>query len=428
MPLDGQALKIRFPPKFKELFQPQVTPAGLPVRYRSAYGGRGGAKSRSFARALIGQAITEKHLILCTREYQNSIADSVHRVLVGQIEDLKLSRWFDVTDRYISCKLTGSEFIFKGLNRSIQEIRSLEGVTRCWIEEAQSISRDSWELLDPTIRAKGCEIWASWNTVDSTDTIYQLFVKNPLEDAIVVEVNWRDNPWFPPELDRLRRQWQVRDPDSYDWVWEGALRKISAAAIFRGKYVVEPFEQPEVVERFFFGVDWGFSNDPLACVRSYIIGDDLYIDHEYFGVGVELDDIVPCLAGGTSSDGVEHPGIPGFTEWPIKADPSRPETISYIKRKGIAISAAETWQGSVEDGVTHLKGFRMIHIHPRCVNLQREARLYSYKIDPKGRDEDGNPLILPKIEDKENHGWDAQRYALDGYIQRRGAMALWAQL
>ena len=122
------------------------------------------------------------------------------------------------------------------------------------------------------------------------------------------------------------------------------------------------------------------------------------------------------------SDESTYPGIPGAREWPIKGDNSRPETISFLRRQGFNIDAADKWQGSVEDGITHLRGFEEIIIHERCKHTAAEARLYSYKVDKLTRE------ILPVIVDKHNHCWDAIRYSLDGYIQARGGLGVWQRL
>ena len=390
-------------------------------------------KSWSMARALTIQAHHTKQLILCTREFQNSIADSVHRVIRRQITLLGINQWFEVEKASIRSRVTGSEFIFKGLQKNIQEIRSLEGVTRTWVEEAQSTSEDSWIYLEPTVlREPGAELWASFNPVDSTDPTYQRFIVKPPgpDRATILKVGWQDNFWFPPELEELRRHALRTDPERYDWVWEGFCRKVSEAAVFRNRFTVEGFEEPEVVDRYYYGADWGFANDPSVLIRSYIHNDTLFITHEAYAVGVEIDDLPALFAGGRAiKTGIEYPGVPGAKDWPIKADSSRPETISYIARRGFAISAAEKWPGSVEDGIQHLKGFKQIVIHERCVNTAQEFRLYSYKVDPRTLNpETGLPVVLPKLEDRNNHSIDAARYALDGYIQKRGGVGIWAKL
>jgi phage terminase large subunit len=372
-----------------------------PASYKVAYGGRGSAKSTSFARALIATAVSEKHLILCTREFQNSISDSVHRLLGNSINAMGLSKYFDIQKATIICPVTGSEFIFKGLRRNAEEIKSTEGVTRCWVAEARSTSEDSWTFLDPTIRTEGAEVWVDLNPDQEDDPTYKRFIINPPPGSIVRKVSWRDNPYFPKRLDELRRHMLRTDPEAYDWVWEGHCRKITEATIFRDKYTIEAFDIPEDVDRFFYGADWGFAVDPSVLVRFYIRNNCLYICDEAFAIGKEGRDLYVLFAGGTDRAGDEWPGVPGATDWPIKADSARPETISQMRRMGLNISAADKWKGCVEDGIAHLKSFDHIFIHERCVNMAQEARLYSYKVDAR------NKQVLPIVLDKHNHGWDA---------------------
>jgi phage terminase large subunit len=380
--------------------------------------------SWSIATALIAKSFEQKRLILCAREFQNSIADSVHRLLSNRITELDLYRYFDIQRNTIICTLTGSEFIFKGLHHNFAEIKSTEGIDLVWLEEAQSMSEDSWRELIPTIRKKGSEIWVSYNPCNDEDPTHQRFVVKPRRgNALVVKVNWDENPWFPAELEE-ERQWDLaNDPDAYDWVWCGECRRISQASIFRNRYTVQSFEDPEQLDRLFYGVDWGFAESPTVILRMFIYDDCLYITHEAWGINVELDDLPAMFDGGIAKkNGVIWPGVPGVREWPIKADAARPETISYMRRQGFAISAAEKWPGSVEDGIAHLKGFKKIIIHPRCSHAVQEFRLYSYKTDPKTNE------ILPIVVKKHDHVPDAVRYALDQFIIKRGALGVWQRL
>jgi phage terminase large subunit len=418
---------VVIPAAYAPLFW-RTMPDGTPIRYRVFYGGRGAAKSSSFARALTAQAYSDRHLILCTRQFQNSITDSVYRVVEQSIYAIGVQHWFEFTRNSIYCKRTESEFIFKGLERNINEIRSLEGVTRCWLEEANSTRFDSWTVLDPTIRRPGSEIWISYNPEFEEDPIHKKFVVDPApRNALVRKTSWRDNPFFKKTaLYDLRLDWLKHHPDTYDWVWEGECRRISEAAIFRGTFDVEPFDTPRNVDRFYFGADWGFANDPSVLIRCWIADEVLYIDYEAYAVGVEIDDLPALFAGGVAAKtGVSYPGVPGCLEWPIFADSARPETISYLARRapGFPIHPAEKWRGSVEDGIAHLKGFRRIKIHPRCENTAREFRLYSYATDPHD-----SRIILPKIVDKHNHAIDACRYALGKWIMQRGNLGVWARL
>lgn len=382
------------------------------LRYKISYGGRGSAKSWTVARLLLGRAYTRKRRILCAREFQTSIADSVHKLLSDQIQEMGLGRHFDIQAKAIFCRVTGSEFIFKGLRHSINTIRSLEGIDECWVEEAQAVSEESWNILIPTIRKEGSSFWITFNPYEEADPTYQRFVANPPDDAVVLKTSYRDNPRMPSTLERERRYMLRTDPDAYDWVWEGNTRKISDAVIFRGKFRVDRFEAPEGTH-FRLGADWGFSSDPLALVRCYIRDRKLFIDHEAYGHGVELDSIPQLFEQ-----------VPGAKSWPIRADDSRPETISHIRHKGWNISGAPKWQNSVEDGVEHLRGaYEEIVVHERCEHTLQELRLYSYKTDPRNR-----TIILPQIVDKHNHCIDALRYALVDIIKTRGSAALFAAI
>lgn len=392
-------INVEIAPIFIELFRPH--------RYKVLYGGRGGAKSWSIARALVAIAYTSTKRILCARELQGSISDSVHKLLKDQIELMGLLPWFTITQNSIVCTITGSEFIFKGLRHNFTEIKSTEGIDICWVEEAQFVTKDSWEVLIPTIRKQGSEIWISFNPEEEADETYKRFVLHPPHDCWSKKVGWQDNPWFPDTLEAERVYMLETDPEGYEHVWGGHPKTIGDAVIFKGKYLIEVFDTDIFHTRLFHGADWGFANDPTALVRCWVKkqsdGEHLYVDQESVGYGVEIDE-TPALFRKISTS----------VSWPIKADNSRPETISYVRRQGFNVSPADKWAGSVEDGIAHLKGFRKIHVHQRCKHLQQELRLYQYKVDKNTKD------ILPIIVDKNNHCIDALRYALDGYIKRRG--------
>lgn len=399
-----EATNLEFAPKFAPLFKP--------MRYKVFHGGRGGAKSWEIARALILISSSKKTRILCAREVQNTIKDSVHKLLRDQIESLGLLPWFTITDNSIKSSV-GSEFIFKGLRYDVQGVKSTEGVDICWVEEAQTVTAASWDALSPTIRKEGSEIWISFNPGEETDPTYQRFVANPPDDSVVVEVNYCDNPWFPEVLRKEMEYCKRVDYDAYEHIWMGKPKKISAAVIFSGKYRVEAFDDDlwRQADRLFFGADFGFSQDPSTLIRSFILHNKLYVEYEAYGVGVELDEMAQL-----------YDSVPLSREWPVKGDCSRPETISYMRRQGFGIDAADKWAGCVEDGITHLRGFEQIIIHERCKHMADEARLYSYKVDKLSGD------VLPVIVDKHNHCWDAVRYSLDGYIQARGGLGVWQRL
>lgn len=406
-------------------------PVYIPSRYKIAYGGRGSSKSWGFTGVAAMLATGKPLRVLCVRELQNSIQESVHKLLSDRIESMKLASYFDIQRQGIY-GANGSEFIFAGIKNDPGKIKSTEGIDICFVEEAEKVSEQSWKVLIPTIRKTGSELWIVFNPNDEKDPTYQRFVKHMPPQCRRVEINWYDNPWFPKELE-LERQYALQliteaaDDDErvqlqadYDHIWEGKTLRRSDAAVFRRRVVVEPFDEPPDGTRIHFGADFGFANDPTALVRFWITDhvdangmdyQELWVSHEAFGYRVEIDE-TPQL----------FDTVPGARLWPMKGDCARPETISYLSRHGFNISEAEKWQGCVEDGIAHIKAFRRIHVHPRCKHVQEEARLYSYKIDRLTGE------VLPVIVDKWNHGWDAIRYGLDGYIQRRGVDQIWARL
>ena len=356
------------------------------------YGGRGSGKSHDVAEYCLFRAYQAKIKVLCTRELQNSIADSVYSLLKNKIADMKLDFFFTVyKDRIVGNN--GSEFIFKGIHNNVSEIKSMENISIAWLEESQSLSRESIDVIVPTIRAPGSILIFTFNPYKDNDPIY-MEMKNATEDDLVIKANYSDNPWFPEELRLEMERDKKNDYQKYLWVWEGECLGLSDAQIFRGKYVVENFETPKNAD-FHFGADWGFANDPTTLVRSFIVGNDLYIDMCAGKVGCDLED-TPSLFN----------EVQGSSIYPIYADSARPETISFMRSKHYNVIAAEKWYGSVEDGIQYLRSFSCIHIHERCKAIAEEFDLYQYKVDRQT----GEVLRIPV--DKFNHYIDAIRYSL----------------
>lgn len=215
---------IKFPKKLRFLFQP--------YRYKVAHGGRGSAKSWSFARALLLQGTTRKVRILCAREVQKSIKQSVHKLLKDQIENLGLTSFYEVLETEIRGR-NGTEFSFTGLSTlTVDSIKSFEGVDIVWVEEGQAVSKRSWDILIPTIRKAGSEIWISLNPELETDETYQRFIANPPPNSCVVQVNYHDNPWFSDELEAERIHCQLTAPKDYDNIWLGKCKPAVTGAIY----------------------------------------------------------------------------------------------------------------------------------------------------------------------------------------------------
>lgn len=374
-------------------------------RYKVLYGGRGSGKSWGIATALIVSSIKGKMRVLCTRQLQTSIKDSVHKLLCDLIDNLGLSSYFTITKDTIRC-YNGSEFIFKGIQNNVMEIKSMEGIDICWVEEAQSVSNESWEILIPTIRKEGSEIWVSFNPDRDEDSTYKRFVLNPPDECKSVLVNYMDNPYFPEVLRNEMEYCKKVDYGKYEHIWLGKTVINTEVQVFKDKFELKDFCSDKNTQ-FFYGADWGFANDPTTLTRSFIKGRDLYIEYEAGGVGVEMEEI-PQL----------FDSVPESRKWVIRADCARPETISYVKRQGFRCQACEKWKGSIEDGIEYMRSFEHIYIHPRCKKTYEEFKFYSYKQDKISGD------ILPIVLDENNHYIDSIRYALEPYIKNRGKISI----
>lgn len=207
-------------------------PLDDPCRYKVMYGGRGGMKSWVVARKLLIRGCENQMRILCTRELQKSIKQSVHKLLSLQIDKLGLKDFYRITNEGIY-GLNGTEFLFMGIKHNTEEIKSTEAIDICWIEEAHSITENSWDLIDPTIRKDDSEIWATYNTRFKFDHIHSLFVINkPPPRSWVLKVDYRDNKWLPDVLLAQANEMKERDYDKYLNIWEGELKQLAEGAIF----------------------------------------------------------------------------------------------------------------------------------------------------------------------------------------------------
>ncbi|MEY0933807.1 PBSX family phage terminase large subunit [Providencia rettgeri] len=401
--------RIEIPPKLIPAFEGNY-------RYRCSHGGRGSAKTRTFAlmtaiRGYMAAMNGQSGVILCAREYMNSLEESSMEEVKQAIRSVPwLNDFYELGEKYIRTKCRSVSYVFAGLRHNLDSIKSKARILIAWVDEAESVSEIAWTKLSPTVREAGSEIWVTWNPERDGSATDKRFRKNPPDNAVVVEMNYDDNPWFPSVLEDERLNDQARlDSATYAWIWEGAYLENSDKQVLANKYVVQSFPDDlwQKADRLLFGADFGFAKDPNTLIRMFILDDCLYIEREAYGVGVELDHM-PAF----------YDEIPEARKWPIKADSARPETISYLKRQGFNISAAKKWQGSVEDGITYLRGFKQIIIHPKCKETAKEARLYSYKTDRITGE------VLPVILDDNNHCWDAVRYGLDGYITQKSNAGL----
>ena len=382
------ALRIPTPEVFAPLLQP--------ARYKGAYGGRASAKSHFFAGLWLEENVDRKLDYVMLRETLKSLEFSVKKLLESKVEQHNAGAYFDVQDRRILSR-QGGVTIFEGMqNHTADSIKSLEGFDRGWVEEAQSLSKKSLDLLRPTIRKDDSELWFSWNPYEPTDPVDEfLRAENPFPGSVVVRANYTDNPWLPEVMRQEMEYDRSRDPDKYAHVWLGEYVRNSEARVFRNWRIEEFDVHPEAIIRQ--GADWGFASDPSVLVQSYIIGRTMYVPYEAYMVGCEINNLPELFMQ-----------VPGAEKWFITADSARPETISYMRNHGFPkIGAAVKGPKSVEEGVEWLKSFDIV-VHPRCKHTIDELSLYSYKVDPK------TEVVLPVLEDKHNHVIDALRYANEG--------------
>jgi len=393
---------VELPPKLVPVFAPERGS----FQYRNLHGGRGSGKSFNAAKMAAIWGYAEPLRILCTREFQASISESFHAELKAAIaSEPWLEAHYDVGVDYLK-GANGTNFIFRGLRRNVQSVKSLAKIDLTIVEEAEDVPETSYLALEATVfRQPKSEMWNLWNPRLEGSPVDMRFRKNPPANAIAAEVNWSDNPFFPTGLQTLRRREQERlDPATYHHVWEGGYLVNSDAQVLAGKWRVAEFEPGDTWDGPYQGGDFGYAQDPTAAVRCYIHGDTLYVSHEAGGRGIELDHI-----GNKVCD-----AIPGYEGYVSRWDSASPGSISIITRNGVPrAQGAPKWQGSVDDGIRFLRSFKEIVVHPRCKATINEMRLYSYKVDRLTGD------ILPVLVDANNHYIDAIRYSVSPLIKNR---------
>lgn len=397
--------QVELPPKLIPVFSG-------PARYRGAHGGRGSGKTRSFAlmtavRAYMFAEANVSGVILCGREFMNSLEDSSMEEIKQAIRETPwLDAYFDIGERYIRTRNRRVHYVFAGLRHNLDSIKSKARILIAWIDEAEGVSEVALQKLLPTVRADGSEVWITWNPELDGSPVDRRFRKDVADDAKIVELNYADNPWFPAVLDGERRSDQRNlDPETYAWIWDGAYRENSVAQIFANKYRISEFEVGADWDGPYFGLDFGFSQDPTAGVKLWIHARKLYVEYEAGGIEIENDDMAALLIK----------GLPGIEKHVVVADNARPELISHLKKPDPKsgrpcipkMEACAKGKGSVEDGISFMKSFDEIVVHARCKETIKEFRMYSYKVDRLSGD------VLTDIVDKWNHYMDAIRYGIE---------------
>jgi len=388
-------IKINIPKIFLPLFR-------KPQRYNILYGGRGGGKSWAVAIFCLVKAMEGRKRILCTREIQRTIKDSVYKLLsdIIQTNDI-MSKFYTIKNDSI-IGINGSEFIFKGLRHNPQEIKSTEGIDICWVEEAQSISKQSHDILTPTIRKPGSIIIYTYNPYSKKDVIYTEFIEKQRDNSLLIQALYKDNPYLPDVLKEEAEYDFKNDYLLYKHKWLGEILQQSNLYVFRDKIYVDEYDYTNNSPIIRYGADWGFSADATAVVKVVVDIDNniLYIEQEAYALHCDIDKL-PVLF--SEIEGI-HKGL-------IIADSSRPDTIAYMRNKGFAIRGSIKGAKSVYDGIMFLRSFEKIIIHPNCKNAIEEFTNYKYKADKIT----GEPLN--DVQDGNDHTIDATRYAIEDLMR-----------
>lgn len=392
------AQRVRLPDWAQFLFEP--------YRYKVAYGGRGSGKSWAFAIALLVDAARSQQRILCAREVQKSLKDSVHQLLKDQIVYLGLESFYEVLDTEIRGK-NGTLITFAGLQQhTVASIKSYEGITRCWVEEAQTVSKRSWDILLPTIRAPGSEVWISFNPNLDTDETWVRFVASPPERSKVREVNYTENPWFSDVLEAERLRTKAIDPENYSNIWEGKPRRVAEGAIYRheidavyrDKRVCPVPYDPMLPVHTVWDLGW---NDAMTIIMVQRGPMDVRLIDYIEDSNRTLDWYVAELEKRPWRWGTDYLPHDGRTR-NFQTGKSTEELLRGLKRQSVFVLP----QTSVEEGI---KAARMLW--PRCYfDAGKTARLleclkrYRRAINQQTNEPSG------PLHDEFSHGADAFRY------------------
>ena len=379
--VDSPSTDVAFPPAFEPLFKPK--------RYKVAPGGRGGGRSWSFARALLILASKYKLRILCAREFQGSIAESVHKLLATQIEKLGLQEWYIIEKASIRSK-NGSEFFFEGIKYNSQKIKSYEAIDICWVEEAQAVSKSSWEILIPTIRKdnyppehflKCSEIWVSFNPDLETDDTYQRFMKSPYKNQVTMFTTWRDNPFFPEILMEEMEELKAKDYDTYLWVWEGQCRTLVEGAVY-GEEIKEASTENRLTAVSYtpgkpVTTYWDLGRRGMtSIIFTQTIGPNEYVIRTYENRNKDLDHYWKKMQ--------EFNYYYGYCVLPHDAKAHKLGMKSSIKRQfeEAGFQAKIVPKLTIAEGIEHTRGLwsKLWFDVDKCEDFLHAARHYRYEI------------------------------------------------
>lgn len=374
-------MEAQFPTKLKQLF--------IPSRYKILYGGRGGAKSWGIARALLLKGAKKQLRILCAREIQHSINESVHQLLKDQIDALGLSTFYQVTNNDIK-GANGTHFIFAGLKHNIGNIKSKEGIDIVWVEEAQTVSKTSWDTLIPTIRKEGSEIWVTFNPDMEEDETYQRFVAHPPTDSLVIKINWSDNPWFPDVLKYEMEELKERNYESYLNIWEGHCKKAVEGAVYAdeireatesGRITTVPYDATKPVDVFF---DLGWA-DNTSLWFAQVGGQEFKMIETYQNQFKKTPFYVKVMQDKKYTYGRIYLPHDANNE-NINADRT---TYQIVKDAfpNAQVMVLENFNGAIKAGIEAVRNiFPLCYFDKdKCADGLQALRHYRYKVDENGK-------------------------------------------
>lgn len=403
----AETVRVPLAPKLKPLFEP--------YRWKDIHGGRDGGKSWGVAIALLELAASRKLFIVCARETMNSIADSVHRSLEMQIERLGMRDQYIVEKARVMHRWTGSEFVFKGLHRNPEAIKSLEGADILWVEEAQSLSDESWRQAIPTVRRPGSEIWVTWNPRLETDPTYQRLVVDPPPGIVHIELNFSDNPWasevLKPERDKMRRD----KPDEYTHVWLGHPRRALEGAVYaeelrlaesQGRIGEVPYQAGTPV---YTGWDLGDSDKTAIWFIQPVMGQFRVIDYEE-------DSHKPMSHYLTLLEGKGYQYAKDYFPWDASSTILIGSLEETMRLRGRTVTVLP--RSSREAGIDRVRETLATCWFDRkkCADGLQRLRYYRYGMTNTVDPATGNrSMTREPIHDENSHGADALRSFAMGY-------------
>lgn len=381
---------INIPVEFKRLFDKDWREAAI-------YGGRFSLKSHTIARYLLIRARMSKTRVGCFREFQNSITESSHQLLSDLIKQYELND-FEVTNNSIVNRLNGSDFLFKGLYLNEQSIKSIEGIDIAWVEEAQTITKSSIEVLTPTVRKEDSQIIYSYNRLLEDDPVHQRLVIEGRPNTLVINVNYDiavKYGWMPEVIRLEMEDDRVKRPSLYAHKWLGMPNSLERK-IYRDWNVIEELPHEARLERY--GLDFGYTNDPTAIVGIYKYNGGYILDEKCYTKGMSNRQIVDTFKA--------------LEQTLIIADCAEPKSIDEIRSYGLNVLPAVKGAGSKTRGIQYVQD-QKISVTKNSVNLLREYRMYFWKLDKSGN-------AINEAEDGNDHLMDATMYAFGSFVPRSG--------